>query len=257
MIPLSLVLSPFLPLPSFSPSICHSISPSLFISLFPPSPPSLSLSPLPVVLFFFLLPPFLSIPLFSSGLHLAFPPDVSPSPPFPLSCPCIFADAIDNGQNKKAVQMADKILKKQDNLHCAKVLIDHDLWKLCVHLSLVCKLLPLSIILMDLPLCSSSPSSLPIFVFLNLFFFPSLPPSLSPSLSPSHPLTRPFSSGPESNCTVTVGAAGRGKPSHWWDNEGSPWGPGHPAGSNYVPQGNRREWVTSSSSSSSEERVSH
>ena len=32
-------------------------------------------------------------------------------------------DAIDNGHNKKAVQMADKILKKQDGLHCAKVCV--------------------------------------------------------------------------------------------------------------------------------------
>ena len=35
-------------------------------------------------------------------------------------CICV-ADAIDNGQNKKAVQMVDKILKKQDTMHCAKV----------------------------------------------------------------------------------------------------------------------------------------
>lgn len=33
----------------------------------------------------------------------------------------ISADAIDNGQNKKAVQLVDKILKKQESLHCAKV----------------------------------------------------------------------------------------------------------------------------------------
>lgn len=31
-------------------------------------------------------------------------------------------DAVDNGQNKKAVQLADKILKKQDDLHCARVI---------------------------------------------------------------------------------------------------------------------------------------
>ena len=30
-------------------------------------------------------------------------------------------DAIDNGQNKKAIQIADKIIKKQVDLHCAKV----------------------------------------------------------------------------------------------------------------------------------------
>lgn len=32
-----------------------------------------------------------------------------------------FSDAVDNGHNKKAVQIADKILKKQGDLHCAKV----------------------------------------------------------------------------------------------------------------------------------------
>ena len=31
------------------------------------------------------------------------------------------ADAIDNGQFKKAVQLADKIMKKQNDLVCAKV----------------------------------------------------------------------------------------------------------------------------------------
>ena len=35
-------------------------------------------------------------------------------------CVCT-ADAVDNGQNKKAVQIADKILKKQGDLQCAKV----------------------------------------------------------------------------------------------------------------------------------------
>lgn len=30
-------------------------------------------------------------------------------------------DAVDNGQNKKAIQLADKILKKQEGLHCARV----------------------------------------------------------------------------------------------------------------------------------------
>ena len=30
-------------------------------------------------------------------------------------------DAVDNGQNKKAIQLADKILKKQDDLQCARV----------------------------------------------------------------------------------------------------------------------------------------
>jgi hypothetical protein len=33
----------------------------------------------------------------------------------------MFSDAVDNGHNKKAVQIADKILKKQGDLHCAKV----------------------------------------------------------------------------------------------------------------------------------------
>ena len=33
----------------------------------------------------------------------------------------IFADAVDNGHNKKAIQIADKVLKKQTDLHCAKV----------------------------------------------------------------------------------------------------------------------------------------
>ena len=28
---------------------------------------------------------------------------------------------MDNGQNKKALQIADKVLKKQGDLHCAKV----------------------------------------------------------------------------------------------------------------------------------------
>ena len=31
------------------------------------------------------------------------------------------SDAVDNGHNKKAVQIADKILKKTGDLHCAKV----------------------------------------------------------------------------------------------------------------------------------------
>jgi CRISPR/Cas system CSM-associated protein Csm2 small subunit len=30
-------------------------------------------------------------------------------------------DAIDNRQNKKALQIADKIIKKQEDLYCAKV----------------------------------------------------------------------------------------------------------------------------------------
>ena len=34
-----------------------------------------------------------------------------------LFCP----DAIDNRQNKKALQIADKIIKKQEDLYCAKV----------------------------------------------------------------------------------------------------------------------------------------
>lgn len=33
----------------------------------------------------------------------------------------ISADAIDNGQNKKALHIADKIIKKQEHLFCAKV----------------------------------------------------------------------------------------------------------------------------------------
>ena len=37
---------------------------------------------------------------------------------FPCLC---HTDAIDNGQNKKAIQIADKIIKKQVDLHCAKV----------------------------------------------------------------------------------------------------------------------------------------
>ena len=34
---------------------------------------------------------------------------------------CVLLDAVDSGHNKKAVQLAEKILKKQDDLHCAKV----------------------------------------------------------------------------------------------------------------------------------------
>ena len=33
----------------------------------------------------------------------------------------VTSDAIDNGQNKKAIQLVDKVLKKTPNLHCAKV----------------------------------------------------------------------------------------------------------------------------------------
>ena len=36
-------------------------------------------------------------------------------------CVCVLSDAVDSGHNKKAVQLAEKILKKQDDLHCAKV----------------------------------------------------------------------------------------------------------------------------------------
>lgn len=41
-----------------------------------------------------------------------------------IVCVCVrTADAVDNGQNKKAVQIADKILKKQGDLQCAKVCV--------------------------------------------------------------------------------------------------------------------------------------
>ena len=36
---------------------------------------------------------------------------------FVLHC----ADAVDNGQNKKAIQLADKLLRKQEDLYPAKV----------------------------------------------------------------------------------------------------------------------------------------
>lgn len=32
-----------------------------------------------------------------------------------------FLDCLDNGNNKKAIQEADKVLKKQKDLQCAKV----------------------------------------------------------------------------------------------------------------------------------------
>ena len=35
-----------------------------------------------------------------------------------LSC---ISDCLDNGNNKKAIQEADKVLKKQKDLQCAKV----------------------------------------------------------------------------------------------------------------------------------------
>ena len=45
-----------------------------------------------------------------------------------LLCSCVYvflyiqiSDAVDNGHNKKAIQIAEKILKKQGDLHCAKV----------------------------------------------------------------------------------------------------------------------------------------
>ena len=36
---------------------------------------------------------------------------------------------MDNGHNKKAIQIADKILKKQGDLHCAKVGREMRGWK--------------------------------------------------------------------------------------------------------------------------------
>lgn len=33
----------------------------------------------------------------------------------------LFLDWLDNGNNKKALQEAEKVLKKQPNFHCAKV----------------------------------------------------------------------------------------------------------------------------------------
>jgi hypothetical protein len=36
----------------------------------------------------------------------------------------LFADAIDSGNNKKAVQEADKVLKKHAGTHCAKVCLN-------------------------------------------------------------------------------------------------------------------------------------
>lgn len=39
---------------------------------------------------------------------------------FRISCQCLL-DAVDNGQNKKAIQLADKILKKESDLQCARV----------------------------------------------------------------------------------------------------------------------------------------
>ena len=71
----------------------------------------------------------------------------------------------------------------------------------------------------------NGPSSFPslfLLPFLSPYFclpesllFPSfLPSSLLPFLALTFSPTHSFSSGPESNCTVTVGAAGRGKPSH-------------------------------------------
>jgi hypothetical protein len=38
-----------------------------------------------------------------------------------LSYLCYTSDALDSLNNKKAIQQADKILKKQKDLHCAKV----------------------------------------------------------------------------------------------------------------------------------------
>jgi N-terminal acetyltransferase B complex non-catalytic subunit len=37
------------------------------------------------------------------------------------------SDALDSLNNKKAIQNADKILKKQKDLHCAKVSVVYDL----------------------------------------------------------------------------------------------------------------------------------
>ena len=39
---------------------------------------------------------------------------------YPTVC-VSFADALDSMNNKQAIQLADKILKKQKDLHCAKV----------------------------------------------------------------------------------------------------------------------------------------
>ena len=35
----------------------------------------------------------------------------------------VFTDALDSMNNKQAIQLADKILKKQKDLHCAKVTV--------------------------------------------------------------------------------------------------------------------------------------
>jgi len=41
---------------------------------------------------------------------------------FAIICVTVFlTDALDYGQNKKALQLADKVLKKQSDLSCAKV----------------------------------------------------------------------------------------------------------------------------------------
>ena len=37
----------------------------------------------------------------------------------------MFVDALDNLNNKQAIQRADKILKKEKDFHCAKVTIKH------------------------------------------------------------------------------------------------------------------------------------
>lgn len=38
-----------------------------------------------------------------------------------IVCSCFSADYLDNGNNKMAIQQADKLLKKHKDLHCAKV----------------------------------------------------------------------------------------------------------------------------------------
>lgn len=44
-------------------------------------------------------------------------------------------DAIDNGQNKKVIQLVDKVLKKQPGLNCAKVSLSvRHCWLVCITL---------------------------------------------------------------------------------------------------------------------------
>ena len=51
------------------------------------------------------------------------------------------ADALDNLNNRKAIQQADKILKKQKDLHCAKVIIMRVCINLFIKLSITRRLL--------------------------------------------------------------------------------------------------------------------